>query len=377
MLGGAPRLAGRFSLGAVRAAWHSFLAGEIMATHKAGSGRPVGIRDVARIAGVSVATASLALNGRPGVADETRRRAVAAAKQLGYRANPQAQALRRGRTTTYGFVVRNFANPFFLEVLSGAQQVAAEAGATLLVLDSHYSIDRERKHVQEMAVQRVAGLAIAPVGTGESIRLWQDLRPGAPVVSLNGSADGITGVTRVSPDTAAAVELPMRCLAELGHCSVAFLSAPRDLMADPDRLRHFRRIADELGLRPRIMYSLLTLADVQQAARTLLSGRQPPTAVITNSDYTALAIYKAARELALPVGPGVSVVGHDDLPTSELLDPPLATIRMDQRAMGRALMLRLLEPGLQEDYIAAVELVQRASLQRPGRTQRRPAHLPR
>ena len=100
------------------------------------------------------------------------------------------------------------------------------------------------------------------------------------------------------------------------------------------------------------MYSLLTMADVQQAAITLLSGSHPPTAVITNSDYTALAIYKAARELSLPIGHGVSVVGHDDLPTSELLAPPLATIRMDQRAMGRALMMRLLEPGLQEDYVA-------------------------
>jgi LacI family transcriptional regulator len=346
-----------------------------MATHKAGAGRQVGIRDVARIAGVSVATASLALNGRPGVAEETRRRAVAAAEQLGYRANPQAQALRRGRTTTYGFVVRNFANPFFLEVLSGAQQVAAECGATLLVLDSRYSLDRERRHVQEMAVQRVAGLAIAPVGSGESIRLWQDLRPGAPVVSLNGSADGITGVSRVSPDATAAVGLPMRRLAELGHSSIAFLSAPRHLMADPDRLRHFRRIARELGLRPKVMYSLLNLADVQQAAVTLLSGRDAPTAIITTSDYTAHAIYTAARELALPVGPGVSVVGHDDLPTSELLDPPLATIRMDQRAMGRALMMRLLEPGPREDYIAAVELVQRASIQPPDSRRPRRAHL--
>jgi DNA-binding LacI/PurR family transcriptional regulator len=336
-----------------------------MAKQQAGSGRPVGIRDVARIAGVSVATASLALNGRPGVADETRRRAVDAARQLGYRANQQAQALRRGRTTNYGFVVRNFANPFFLEVLSGAQQVAAESGATLLVLDSRYSLDRERGHVQELAAARVAGLAIAPVGSGGSIRLWQELRPGAPVVALNGSVDGITGVTRVCPDSAAAVELPMRRLAELGHTSVAFLSAPRQLMADPDRLRHFRRLAGQLGLRPRVMYSQLTIADVQQAAAPLLSGRDAPTAIITNSDYTAHAIYKAARELSLPIGPGVSVVGHDDLPTSELLDPPLATIRMDQRAMGRALMMRLLEVGPADDYVAGVELVQRASLQPP------------
>ena len=346
-----------------------------MATYQGGSTRPAGIRDVARMAGVSVATASLALNGQPGVADETRRRTLAAAEQLGYRANPQAQALRRGRTTTYGFVVRNFANPFFLEVLSGAQQVAAESGATLVVLDSRYSLERERRHVQEMAVQRVAGLAIAPVGSGESIRLWQQLRPEAPVVALNGSADGITGISRVSPDSTAAVELPMRRLAELDHTSVAFLSAPPALMADPDRLRHFRRLARQLGLRPRVMYSLLTIADVQRAAVTLLSSRDAPTAIITNSDYTAHAVYKAARELSLPVGPGISVIGHDDLPTSELLDPPLATIRMDQRAMGRALMMRLLEPGPPDDYIAGVELIQRASLQPPdmprsGRAQR-------
>jgi LacI family transcriptional regulator len=330
------------------------------------SQRPAGIRDVAKAAGVSVATASLALNGQPGVAEETRRRIVAVAGQLGYRANPQAQALRRGRTTTYGFVVRNFANPFFLEVLSGAQQIAADSGATLLVLDSRYSLERERRHVQEMAVQRVEGLAIAPVGPGESIRLWQELRPGAPVVALNGSADGITGVCRVSPDNAAAVELPMRRLAELGHTSVAFLSAPRHLMADPDRLRHFRRLARELGVRPRVVYSQLALADVQQAVGKLLADPGPPSAVITNSDYTAHAIYKAARELSLPVGPGVSVVGHDDLPTSELLDPPLATIRMDHRALGRALMMRLLELGPPDDYVASVELVERASLQAPG-----------
>lgn len=346
-----------------------------MATHEGSPARQVGIRDVARMAGVSVATTSLALNGQPGVAEDTRLRIVATAEQLGYRANPQAQALRRGRTTTYGFVVRNFANPFFLEVLSGAQQVAADSGATLLVLDSRYSLDRERRHVQEMAVQRVAGLAIAPVGSGESIRLWQGLRPGAPVVALNGSADGIDGISRVSPDNAAAVELPMRRLAELGHFRVAFLSAPRHLMADPDRLRHFRRLASELDLQPRVMYSLLTIADVQQATVSLLSGRDAPTAIITNSDYTAHAVYKAARELSVPVGPGVSVVGHDDLPTSELLDPPLATIRMDQRAMGKALMRRLLELCPPQDYIAGVELMERASLRPPEPAHSNGSHL--
>jgi LacI family transcriptional regulator len=321
---------------------------------------------VARLAGVSVASVSFALNGQPGVADGTRRRILAAATELGYRANPQAQALRRGRTTTYGLVIRNFSNPFFLEVLTGAEQAATEAGATLLLLDSHYSAEREHRLVREMAAQRIAGLAIAPVGAGGSLRLWQELRPGTPVVALNAAVEGLPGVPRVYPDNATGVGLAMRRLAELGHSCVAFLSAPRGLVADPDRLRHFRRLARELGLQPVIMRSPLTIADVRKAAGALLAQPHAPTAIITNSDYTALGIYQTARDLSLRIGPDVSVIGHDDLPTSELLDPPLATIRLDGREMGRALMARLLGSDGSGDYIAPVELVERPSLQGPS-----------
>jgi LacI family transcriptional regulator len=327
--------------------------------------KPVGIRDVAKLAGVSVASASMALNGQPGVADATRQRITAAAERLGYRANPQAQALRSGRSTMYGFVVRNLANPFFLDVMSGAEEVASEAGATLLVLDSQYSIEREAEHVRNMAAQRLAGLAIAPVGAGASIQLWHQLRPGTPVVALNASLPGITGLSLVSPDNAAAVALPMQRLAELGHESAAFVTAPRGLMADADRLRHFRRQAALLGVRGRVVYSPLTMHDVARTARAVLSDRRRPTSIMTNSDYTAHAIYKAARELSLQVGPEISVIGHDDLPTSELLDPPLATIRVDRRQMGRALMARLLAQAPLGDFVAPVELVERASLQSP------------
>jgi LacI family transcriptional regulator len=113
------------------------------------------------------------------------------------------------------------------------------------------------------------------------------------------------------------------------------------------------------------MRSPLSIPDVRKAARRLLARPGAPTAVITNSDYTALGIYQTARDLSLRVGPDLSVIGHDDLPTSELLDPSLATIRMDGREMGRALMARLLNGGPPNDYVAPVELVERASLQAP------------
>jgi LacI family transcriptional regulator len=329
-------------------------------------GKPIGLRDVAKLAGVSVASASMALNGQPGVSDETRRRISAAAERLGYRANPQAQALRSGRSSMYGFVVRNLANPFFLDVMSAAEQVASEAGATLLVLDSQYSTDREAEHIKNMAAQRLAGLAIAPVGAGNSIRLWQQLRPGTPVVALNASLPGLKGLSLVSPDNRAAVGLPLRRIAELGHTSAAFVTAPRGLMADADRLRHFRRESALLGIRGSVIYTLLTMRDVERSTLGALSFANRPTSIITNSDYTAHAIYKAARQLSLPIGPAISVVGHDDLPTSELLDPPLATIRVDRRQMGQALMTRLLAGEPLDDFVAPTALVERASLQVPG-----------
>src|SRR5262245_6618664 len=156
--------------------------------------------------------------------------------------------------------------------------------------------------VREMAAQRLAGLAIAPVGRGESLRLWQELCPGTPAVALNAAAEGIPGVSRVYPDNAAAVGLAMRRLAELGHSCVAFLCAPRGLVADPDRLRHFRRLARDLGVHPAVLRSPLTVTDVRKAARTLLARPGAPTAIITNSDHTALGVYQAARDLSLRIG---------------------------------------------------------------------------
>jgi LacI family transcriptional regulator len=217
-----------------------------------------------------------------------------------------------------------------------------------------------------MAAQRLAGLAIAPVGVGASIRLWQQLRPATPVVALNAWLPDIKNLSLVSPDNEAAVALPMRRLAELGHSSAAFVTAPRSLMADADRLRHFRRQAARLGVRGLVMHTPLTLHDVARRTRAVLSRPEPPTAIITNSDYTAHAIYKAARELSLRIGPAISVIGHDDLPTSELLDPPLATIRLDRRQMGQALMARLLSDVPPDDFIAPVQLVERASLRAPA-----------
>lgn len=325
------------------------------------------IKDVARAAGVSPTLASFALNDRSGVAPKTKERILAAAASLGYQADPHARALRTGSTGLLGLVVRNLSNPYFLGLISGAQEAAVRHGQSVLVVDADYSARREQEHVRRLAAQRVQGLAIAPVGTGASVRLWQQLRPGAPTVVLNATARRIKGVSRVGPDNVQAVDLATRHLASLGHTEITFLTAPRRLMADHDRLEEFQRLCTDLNVRPRPIETPLNLHDVHARMLALFDDR-PPTAIITNSDYTAHAIYKAARERGLRIGHDLSVVGHDDLPTSELLDPPLTTLRIDTRAVGRALVDRLLlrtEPV--SDHHEPVELVVRSSTCPPPR----------
>jgi DNA-binding LacI/PurR family transcriptional regulator len=327
------------------------------------AGGPAGIRDVAAAAGVSPALVSLALNNRAGVSPRTRARIVAVADELGYRGNAAARSLRTGRTDVFGLVIRNLSNPYFLDVVGGAQARAHAVGATVLAVDSEYSADAEREHIRRLAAQRVDGLAIAPVGSGDALALWRRLRPGTPLVVVNAEVTDPAGAVRVTPDNTAAVGLAVEHLRALGHVRVAFLTAPRTLMADHDRLRAFHGAASRTGMQPRVVETPLGLAAVRAAVESCLRAAVRPTAVVTNSDFTAHAVYKAVRDAGLVVGRDVSVVGHDDLPTSELLDPPLTTVALDRRRIGTAVFDRLVPAGSgpAPDHVEPVSLVVRGS----------------
>ncbi|NED93707.1 LacI family transcriptional regulator [Phytoactinopolyspora alkaliphila] len=316
---------------------------------------------MAKAAGVSPALISLALNDRIGVAPETRARILEIADELGYQAHPHAKALRTGESNTLALVIRNLQNPFFVDVVSSAQAAASARGFTMLMVDSDYSRKREREHIERLAAQRVSGLAIAPVGGGSAIERWLELCPGKPTVVLNASTPSLSGVSRVSPDNESAVRLAVQHLAALGHQRIAFLTAPSDVVADDDRLRAFSAVVDQHALTPFPVETPLTLDGVYHTMLGLLSASTPPTAVITNSDFTAHAVYLAARTAGCRVGEDISVIGHDDLPTSALLNPPLTTIRLDRRAVGHALFARLLSNRTLADHREPVELVVRGS----------------
>lgn len=329
------------------------------------SSAPPGIKDVAAAAGVSMSLVSLALNGREGVSDAARARITEIASDLGYVAHPGARALRTGRTDTVAVVARNLSNPFFLDVMVAAQERADQQGQTIMVVDAHYSVEREIQHIKRLAAQRVDGLAIAPTGTGQSIRVWQAQRPDTPLVVVNARATRIAGVLHVGPDDDAAVHLALDHLVGLGHRRIGFLTAPPDVVADRGRLTAFGKAVASLSIEGGAIETPLDIASVQRTVESVLRGPRPPTALVTSSDHTALAVYAAAREVGATVGRDLSVVGHDDLPTSSLLDPPLTTLNVSRSSIGHQIARRLLDRRVRSHHVEPVHLMQRRSTARP------------
>ena len=304
--------------------------------------RRVTLRDVAREAGVSSPQASLALNGQGRVAVATVERVREAAARLGYRPNPVARALRSGSASSVGLVTRNLSNSYFLDVLRGMEELTSAQDTSVVVMDSGYDVARELEAVRRMAEHEVRALAIAPVGSSESVDWWRRNRPGQPLVLINVAPSA--GVLAVGPDNVAAVELAVDHLAGLGHRRITFVCAPEGDVADDDRTTTFTARTAALGVQAHVLHTSLQFDAVQTAVAAQLADPGAPRTFLMNSDYTASAVYRAARAAGLVVGRDVSVVGHDDIPTSELLAPALTTVAFDRREVGRAAARLLLMP---------------------------------
>lgn len=318
------------------------------------------IRSVAAAVGVSPSLVSLAINGKAGVSEERRAEILHTARELGYSTNPVARALRTGDTMVYGLIARNFDNPLFSGVLVGMQDAAAETGHIVISLDSGYSRSRELLYMRNLAARRIEGLAIAPIGDAATVTEWQRLMPQANTVLINADGMPYPGVMHVSPDSERAVRLAFDHLYSLGHREIAFLCAPEGLMADSARLDAYLAQCADRGLTPRLFRSELDFESIVRSTRQLLDTGDTPSAVIANSDHAAHAIYAACHSLGVEVGTGLSVVGHDDLPTSALLDPPLTTLRLNRRSLGREAFARLLGTAA-GDYREPIALIARSS----------------
>ena len=334
--------------------------------------KAVTIRDVARHAGVSVATASRALNGMDIVNPQTRDRVLAVMSELGFTPSPAARRLSLGRTLTIGVVVSFLTRPQAAERLRGVDAVLTDSEFDLVIYNVE-SVQKRDHYLSTLAQsQRTDGLIVMSLPPPEGAVLG---RSPVPVVFIDVHTPSVAAMPRVIGDDAAGGALAARHLLDLGHTAIGFIG---DATADPFGFTSSRD--REAGLTAELAGGGVVIPDewighgahgryqARELAHRILGGSRRPTAIFTASDTQALGVVAAAREIGLHVPDDLSVIGYDDIEAADYVG--LTTIRQQLFESGRrGAEVLLKEIGVRSEHPPVVplapELVVRATTAPP------------
>ncbi len=333
------------------------------------------ITEVARLAGVSAATASRVVSASDyPVSAATRERVLQAARMLDYVPNALARGLLGSRVPVVAVIVHDITDPYFAEVVRGVEDAASAAGFLVITCSSERSAERESSYVRLLRSIRAAAVIFAgsglddPALNAEIDRHIGAMRAeGAAIVHLSPHA---LGDPEVSVDNAAGIAAMVAALVGLGHCRIAFLAGPRSLFVARERLAGYRRGIADAGIAFDERLVVRTGFDREGGAlgvETLLAGEVPFTAVCCANDLLAIGVLQRLSERGVDVPAEVSVAGFDDIPTAALTAPSLSTVRLPLREMGRRGFEhadRLLAGGLPEVQVLPTEVVLRGSTAR-------------
>ncbi|WEK54324.1 MAG: LacI family DNA-binding transcriptional regulator [Candidatus Cohnella colombiensis] len=330
------------------------------------------IRDVAKAAGVSVATVSKVLNGYTTVNQQTKERVLKVVKEKQFRPNAAARSLVGRRSMMIGvFLTTGLAHPFFTPILAGMEQSLKAKGYDLIYL-AQFTWEKEYSFVRHCQSRNVEGVVV--FGFQHSDMNFTELsEAGIPTLFIDLDVDAPrTGA--ISSNNTEAVQHAVQYLKEINHEQIAFLSGYEDTYVSRCRLAGYEAGMRLAGLAIPIDYvvaSDFTKQGGYTAMRELLAHPSRPTAVICSSDMGAIGAITAIREAGLAVPEDISVIGFDDIELASHVHPPLTTIRQNTDEMGRK-AVELLDQLINNIETASVqaiiptELVIRASSAQRG-----------
>jgi len=317
--------------------------------------------DVARSAGVSVATVSHVLNGTRPVLPHTRQAVLDAIDLLGYTPNALARSLVTAHTRSIGLAVSATSNPYFTEILQGVETGALEHGYSLLLADPHDDPQHERKVVQLLHERRVDGLIVVPSANPRELVAYVT-RHDVPTVFLDRLVELPPDGPRFDQICGESAEPTARLvthLAELGHRRIALVAGPPGLSTTRERLTGYRHGLTAAGLPfdARLVGDSES-AGPERATAALLSLAAPPTALVTADNTMTLGALRVLRDRGLSVPDDIALCCFDDFAWADLLSPRLTAIAQPSKEIGTQAVRLLLE--------------RLASPDRPARTVRLP-----
>jgi LacI family transcriptional regulator len=295
------------------------------------------MREVAAVAGVSLSTVSRAINGDPKVAPDLAEKVRAAVTMLGYRRDVTATTLRRADrlSASIGLVFDDVSNPFYAMLQRGIEDVARERGVLAFAGSSDEDADRERDLVQAFLSRRVDGLIIVPAGLDHGY-LLRDREAGVAVVFVDRPAGFIDADVALS-DHAGGARAATAHLLAAGHTRIAFLGDRRRVHSAVERLRGHTEALAGAGVpldAALVRMELQGSAMARRATEELLDGENPPTAVFAAQNLITIGAVEALRARGLQQS--VALVGFDDIPLADAVDPGLTVIAQDAKGVGRA-----------------------------------------
>ena len=294
------------------------------------------IKEIARLAKVSTATVSRAINRVPSVDPQLAKRVWKVVDELGYYPNTQARALVSGKSRIFGLVVSEITNPFFPEIVQTFEELAVQNDYEILLTSTVHDSKRMKSSVRRMIERRVDGVAILTFGMEES--LLDDLRlRKVPLVFVDVGPDA-PKVSNIRIDYQHGVRQAVQHLAALRHTNIAFVAGPPNFRSAIARKEAFCQSMNEIGLEVRSEMMVAGDHSLEGGMRTLgelMRLRTHPTAVVCSNDMTAIGVMRQAYDLGIDVPRDLSVVGFDDIRLSEFITPPLTTVRMSQTNLAR------------------------------------------
>lgn len=303
------------------------------------------IRDVARLANVSVATVSNALNSSDRVSPELLARVRAAVEKLSYTPHAGARSLRKRSSGLLGLVVGDITNPFFSDLFEAVEDAAAASGYLVLLCNSSERSEREEAHLKMLRTQRIDGLILAPTGAASMNRASLLAQLEVPVVLVDRAMDGL-GYDAVVLDNRKAGFEATNHLIGLGHRRIALVNGPEIVRTAADRMQGYREALLAAGLQ--FDPALVRDAGFQErpardACAELLALPEKPTAIFATNNLMTIGVVTALADRGLSCPEDLSLVGIDDLPWADAVLPRLTAIAQPVRAIGETALTLLAE----------------------------------
>lgn len=324
------------------------------------------IAQIATTAGVSVSTVSKVLNGRMDVSMVTRRRIEQIIEEYGFVRNRAARALRQGKTGLVDLVVPRLDDDYFLPIFQGTEEIFKEAGVRFVLTSTHYETEQELQWIDAVADRSTDGILLVLPSDEAIERLSQYAIPTVVVHNLGGLPTSIPSVTITSWQGGFAAT---NHLIGLGHQRIAYIGKNVRAMDAVERFAGYRAALEvaNIAVDPLLQCEgEFTVEDGYLATRALMSQAQPPTAIFAGNDRHAIGVYRALYELDMAIPQAVSVIGFDNLPYTELMNPALTTVHVPRLELGRigaTMLLKLIagEPLDMTRIVLPTQLIERQS----------------